>query len=70
MDFVEDYRLVNALRQGLWPDIDVYDSVAWSALIPLSIKSVAQGGAAIKFPDFTRGMWKQKRPLGVFANML
>jgi predicted dehydrogenase len=70
MDFVEDYRLVNALRQGLWPDIDVYDSVAWSALIPLSIKSVAKGGAPIKFPDFTRGMWKQKRPLGVFANML
>lgn len=70
MDYIEDYRLVNALRKGIWPDIDVYDSVAWSAIIPLSIKSVANSGAPMKFPDFTRGLWKKKRPLGVFVNDL
>lgn len=66
MDFIEDYRLVNALRKGVTPDIDVYDSVAWSAVIPLSIESVKKGGAPVEFPDFTRGKWKQKRELGVF----
>ena len=70
MDFVEDYRLINALRQGIWPDIDVYDSVSWSAIIPLSIESVKQGGAPVQFPDFMRGRWQEKRPLGVFAHML
>jgi len=65
MDFIEDYRLINALRQGVAPDNDVYDSVSWSAIIPLSVKSVAQGGAPVKFPDFTRGRWQEARPLQV-----
>jgi predicted dehydrogenase len=65
MDFIEDYRLINALRNGLEPDIDVYDSVAWSAIIPLSAQSIAAGSKPIEFPDFTRGAWKKKRPLQV-----
>jgi len=65
MDFIEDYRLITALNRGLPPDIDVYDSVAWSSIIPLSEQSVAAGSAPIKFPDFTRGLWKTPRKLGV-----
>lgn len=65
MDYIEDYRLVTALRRGISPDIDVYDSVAWSAIIPLSEQSINNGGAPVKFPDFTRGEWKKSRPLGV-----
>lgn len=65
MDFIEDYRLIQALRKGVAPDIDVYDSVAWSAIIPLSEQSIKNGGAPVKFPDFTRGAWKKPRPLGV-----
>lgn len=65
MDFIEDYRLITALRKGITPDIDVYDSVAWSAIIPLSEQSIKNGSAPVKFPDFTRGAWKQSRPLGV-----
>jgi predicted dehydrogenase len=65
MDFIEDYRLITALRKGISPDIDVYDSVAWSAIIPLSEKSIAEGSMPIKFPDFTRGRWKEPRQLGV-----
>jgi len=65
MDFIEDYRLITALRKGISPDIDVYDSVAWSAIIPLSEQSIAEGNMPIKFPDFTRGMWKKPRQLGV-----
>ncbi len=65
MDFIEDYRLITALRKGISPDIDVYDSVAWSAIIPLSEKSIAEGNMPVKFPDFTRGKWKESRQLGV-----
>lgn len=65
MDYIEDYRLIQALRQGVQPDFDVYDSVLWSSIIPLSEKSVANGGEPVKFPDFTRGSWAQRRPLGV-----
>jgi len=65
MDYIEDYRLIQALRQGIAPDIDVYDSVLWSAIIPLSRQSLAKGSAPVAFPDFTGGAWKQKRPLGV-----
>ncbi|HPD46954.1 MAG TPA: Gfo/Idh/MocA family oxidoreductase [Anaerohalosphaeraceae bacterium] len=65
MDFIEDWRLINALRRGHCPDIDVYDSVAWSAIIPLSEESINKGSAPVPFPDFTRGAWEKPRPLGV-----
>jgi predicted dehydrogenase len=65
MDYIEDYRLIQALRSGLVPDIDVYDSVAWSAIIPMSNDSSNRGSKQVKFPDFTRGQWKVKRPLQV-----
>ena len=63
MDFIEDHRLIQALRRGRCPDIDVYDSVAWSSIIPLSELSVARGGKPVKFPDFTRGAWKTRPPV-------
>jgi hypothetical protein len=62
MDFVMAYRLTEAMRKGLVPDMDVYDAVAWSAPGPLSETSVAKGSARMDFPDFTRGLWKNKRP--------
>ena len=65
MDFIEDYRLIEALRQGIEPDINVYDSVAWSAIIPLSGESSNHGSKPVKFDDFTRGGWQKQRPLMV-----
>lgn len=60
MDFIMCYRLVECMRRGLPPDFDVYDAAAWSAPGPLSEASVAQGSAPVKFPDFTRGRWKER----------
>ena len=65
MDFIEDYRLVNALLKGQPPDMDVYDAAAMSVVRPLSEKSIANRGKPIAFPDFTRGMWKNQRELQV-----
>jgi hypothetical protein len=39
----------------------VYDAAAVSAPGPLSEMSVAQGSSPVKFPDFTRGKWKESR---------
>jgi predicted dehydrogenase len=61
MDFLECYRLVQCLREGIPPDMDVYDAAAWSAPGPLSEMSVAKGSAPMEFPDFTRGRWRNKR---------
>jgi len=58
MDFMMNWRLVQCLREGLVPDMDVYDSAAWSAPGPLSELSVAQGNIPVEFPDFTRGHWR------------
>jgi predicted dehydrogenase len=58
IDFVMNFRLVECLREGLVPDIDVYDAAAWSAAGPLSEQSVEQGSAPVEFPDFTRGAWR------------
>lgn len=61
MDFIECYRLVECIRRGLAPDLDVYDAASWSAPAPLSQQSLAQGSAPAKFPDFTRGKWKERK---------
>jgi hypothetical protein len=61
MDFIMTYRLVQCMREGLPPDMDVYDAAAWSAPGPLSETSVARGSTPQKFPDFTRGRWKEAR---------
>jgi Oxidoreductase family, NAD-binding Rossmann fold len=57
MDYVMNYRLMDCLKRGLTPDIDVYDAAAWSAPTALSEASVAAHGNPQKFPDFTRGGW-------------
>lgn len=61
MDYLMLWRLVQCIREGLPPDMDVYDAAAWSAPGPLSDASVAQGSAPIKTPDFTRGRWQERR---------
>jgi Oxidoreductase family, NAD-binding Rossmann fold len=67
MDYVMNYRLMDCLKRGLPPDIDVYDAAAWSAPTPLSEKSVAGNGAPQKFPDFTRDGWKNRSSSTLFA---
>jgi len=65
MDYLEDYRLILALRTGQPLDMDVYDAVALAAVSPLSEQSVAKKGAPMAFPDFMKGRWKTPRPLHV-----
>ena len=62
IDFLTISQLLDCMHTGLEFDIDVYDAAAWSAPGPLCKQSVARGSMPVKFPDFTRGEWKNKRP--------
>ena len=65
MDFVMNYRLLDCIRRGVTPDMTVYDGVTWSSLLELSSRSVALGSMPVAVPDFTRGAWKELKPLGI-----
>ncbi|MET7632122.1 MULTISPECIES: Gfo/Idh/MocA family protein [unclassified Streptomyces] len=62
MDYVLQWRTIQLMRAGLVPDIDVYDSAAWCAPVPLSVMSLADKGRPVAIPDFTRGSWVNLRP--------
>ncbi|RXK59728.1 Gfo/Idh/MocA family oxidoreductase [Lacibacter luteus] len=68
MDFIMDWRLIDCLRNGLPLDQDVYDAAAWSAVIPLSGRSVDNKSRTVDIPDFTRGAWKTNKPVDLTLN--
>ncbi|GAA5117930.1 Gfo/Idh/MocA family oxidoreductase [Luteolibacter yonseiensis] len=67
MDYLMLFRIIECLRKGEPLDQNVYEGCFWSAVGPLSEKSVAQDGSSQVFPDFTRGGWKTTKPLGVIS---
>jgi predicted dehydrogenase len=64
MDYIEDFRLIQCLREGAPMDMDVYDGAAWSAVAPLSERAIAER-RVVDVPDFTRGGWRSRPPLGI-----
>lgn len=67
MDFLMLFRIIECLRKGEPLDQNVYEGCFWSAVGPLSEKSVKEDGMPQDFPDFTRGGWKTTKPLGIIA---
>jgi len=65
MDFIEDYRLIACLRAGTPTDMDVYDGAAVSSVSALSERSIANRSQPVECPDFTRGAWERREPLGI-----
>jgi hypothetical protein len=65
MDFLMDWRTIDCLRNGLPVDMDVYDAAVWSAVAPLSEKSVANRSNSVDVPDFTDGSWKTNQPVDI-----
>ncbi len=52
-DYFSISDFVEMVRKREEPYIDVYDSAAWSAVLPLSQESIRRGGDSVDFPDFT-----------------
>ena len=67
MDGIMMYRIVECLKNGLPLDQNVYEGCFWSAVTPLSAKSIDEDGMPQQFPDFTRGMWKTTSPLKIIS---
>jgi hypothetical protein len=65
MDYVMTWRHLDSIRSGQTPDSVVYDAAAWSCIIEISARSVATGSQPVVIPDFTRGLWKTMKPLGI-----
>lgn len=63
IDYFLDRTFVEFLKRNATPPIDVYDAAAWSAITPLSEKSITLGSQPINFPDFTGGRWVAKNPI-------
>jgi len=60
MDFFVDNAFVEAVKRKAPTPLDAYDAAAWSAITPLSERSVANNGEPQDFPDFTRGRWMKR----------
>ena len=67
MDFMMRYRIIECLRKGEPLDQNMYEGCFWSAVTPLSARSIEDGGAPQRFPDFTRGNWKSTNPLSIIS---
>ena len=61
-DYQELNQFLKAVRNKTQTPVDVYDSVIMSVINPLSEQSIANGGAPVECPDFTRGKWKSNKP--------
>ena len=67
MDHLMNYRFLDCVRQGITPDMTVYDAASWSCLMDLSDRSVRDSSLPIAYPDFTRGGWKDLKPLPLIS---
>ncbi len=61
MDFFVLHGFVEAIKRQAPTPLDVYDAAAWSAITPLSEKSIELGNQAVEFPDFTSGQWMYRK---------
>lgn len=61
MDFFVLHAFIEAIKKKQPFPIDVYDSVTWSAITPLSEQSIKLGNATVEFPDFTGGNWMYRK---------
>lgn len=68
MDFFVLHAFIEAIKNEKPAPIDVYDSAAWSAITPLSERSIELGNQTVEFPDFTSGQWMYRKPVFALDN--
>ncbi|MBO9633768.1 MAG: gfo/Idh/MocA family oxidoreductase, partial [Chitinophagaceae bacterium] len=61
MDFFVLHAFIESIKRKTATPMDVYDAAAWSAITPLSEKSIELGNQTVEFPDFTNGQWKTRK---------
>jgi predicted dehydrogenase len=66
-EYLMFHDFLKAVRNKAPAPQTVGDAATWSAIVPLSIESVAHGSKPVAFPDFTGGKWKTNPPLAVYG---
>ena len=61
MDFFVLHAFVESVKRSQPTPMDVYDAATWSAITPLSEKSIELGNTTVEFPDFTGGSWMLRK---------
>ncbi|HLX92613.1 MAG TPA: Gfo/Idh/MocA family oxidoreductase [Puia sp.] len=65
MDFFVLHAFIESAKRKTRTPMDVYDAASWSAITPLSEKSIELGNQTVDFPDFTSGQWMYRK--NIFA---
>lgn len=68
MDFFVIHSFIESIKRKTATPLDVYDAAAWSAITPLSEKSIELGNETVEFPDFTGGQWMYRKPIFALGN--
>jgi hypothetical protein len=63
MDFFVDNAFIECIKREVEFPFDVYDLATWYAITPLSEKSIQEKGQVQEIPDFTKGGWKNRKPV-------
>jgi len=61
MDWFIINDFVESVKNNTPPPLDVYDCATMSVITPLTENSIKEGGKPQKFPDFTKGKWKNRK---------
>lgn len=65
MDYVMLKHFFNCVINKEEMPIDIYDAVSWMCVTALSAQSIAGGSVPVPFPDFTKGKYKDRKPIDV-----
>ena len=58
---IEEWRLIDCLRNGIPMDMDVYDAALYGSIGPLSQWSADNRSDSVTVPDFTCGAWQTNK---------
>jgi hypothetical protein len=58
-----DNAFIECIKRDTAFPLDVYDLATWYAITPLSEKSITEKGQVQEIPDFTKGAWKNRKPI-------
>jgi predicted dehydrogenase len=63
IDFFVIHAFIEAAKRKTATPMDVFDAASWSAITPLSERSIELGNETLEFPDFTGGQWMYRKPV-------
>ena len=63
MDWFLINTFVECIKRNVEFPMDVYDLATWYAITPLSERSIEKNGQVVDIPDFTKGKYKNRKPV-------